>query len=331
MPRLILLLIILAASNSFAQTCSHNFSFQDTLRGSITAERAWWDLRHYKLSIEVFPESKSIIGSNKITYKVIASDSVMQIDLQQPLTIEKVIQNEQKLNFKRNGNAYFIQLIEKQEIGKENTITIHYTGTPTEAKNAPWDGGFTWTKDNNGIDFIATSCQGIGASIWWPCKDHMYDEPENGMTIIASVPNGLVAIANGRLINEKPERNSTTFTWEVKNPINNYGVNLNIGDYQNFTEQYDGLKGKLDMSYWVLSYNLEKAKEHFKEAPRTIEAFEHWMGPYPFYEDSYKLVETPYLGMEHQSSVTYGNGFQNGYLGKDRSQTGWGKIGRAHV
>jgi len=193
------------------------------------------------------------------------------------------------------------------------------------AKNAPWDGGFTWSNDSNGKPFIATSCQGIGASLWWPCKDHMYDEPDNGMVINVNVPATLSAVANGRLKKEKVEKDKTkTYTWEVVNPINNYGVNINIGDYVRFSEKYAGEKGPLDMDYWVLRSNLEKAKVHFSDAQRTIKAFEHWFGPYPFYEDSYKLVEVPYLGMEHQSSVTYGNGYQKGYRGMDLSGTGWG-------
>ena len=195
---------------------------------------------------------------------------------------------------------------------------------PQEAKHAPWDGGFSWSKDENGNPFIATSNQGIGASIWWPCKDHPADEPDKGVTLHFTVPKNLVAVGNGRLTKTKSHKGYKTYTWTVTSPINDYGVNLNIGDYVTFREYYGGEKGKLDMIYYVLSYNLEKAKKQFKDAKRTVEAFEHWFGSYPFYEDSYKLVEVPYLGMEHQSSVTYGNGFENGYRGRDLSMTGYG-------
>ncbi|MCF1422350.1 M1 family metallopeptidase [Mangrovimonas futianensis] len=300
-----------------------NFTHQDTLRGTITPERAWWDLTYYHLDIEVFPETKTIKGTNTIRYKILERNGVMQIDLQEPMQITKVTQNGQRLYVKHDGNAHFVYLKRYQKVGNTEEIVVHYTGKPREAVRAPWDGGFSWKKDQNGNPFIATSCQGLGASVWWPCKDHMYDEVDS-MDISVTVPKGLIDVSNGRLKSKVENPTTTTFNWEVKNPINNYGVNVNIGDYTHFSEVYQGEKGPLDMDYWVLSYNLDKAKEQFKQAPQMMEAFEHWFGPYPFYEDSFKLVEVPYLGMEHQSSVTYGNHYQNGYLGSDLSGTGWG-------
>jgi aminopeptidase N len=208
--------------------------------------------------------------------------------------------------------------------GDNKKLVVFYSGKPKIAANPPWDGGITWKKDETGKPFIASSCQGLGASVWWPNKDHMYDEAES-MLISVNVPKGLMDISNGRLISTKQLRdNSTTFTWQVTNPINNYGVNINIGDYVAFSEKYKGEKGELDCQYYVLRNNLAKAKKQFQDVPKMLKAFEHWFGSYPFYEDSYKLVEVPYLGMEHQSSVTYGNGFVNGYRGRDLSGTGWG-------
>ncbi|MEH6512315.1 MAG: M1 family metallopeptidase, partial [Maribacter arcticus] len=242
-------------------------------------------------------------------------------DLQSPLQIEKVTQDGQELEIAHNGNAHFIQLEKQQKIGEFNEIIVTYSGHPKEAIKAPWDGGFSWKKDENGKDFVATSCQGLGASVWWPNKDHMYDEVDS-MLISVKAPKGLMNVSNGRL--RKIDGNTNTYHWFVSNPINNYGVNVNIGDYVHFGEKYDGEKGDLDMDYYVLNYNLEKARKHFKDAPKMMEAFENWFGPYPFYEDSFKLVEVPYLGMEHQSSVTYGNQYINGYLGRDLSGSGWG-------
>ena len=318
-----LLLIFTTLSSGLAQQT--NFSKQDTLRGSITPERVWWDLLHYNLDFKVSPSSKSIEGSNLIRYEVLSQNQLMQIDLQPPMEITAVLENNKELNYKRDGNVYYIQLKKNQQIGTINEIIIHFKGAPKISNNPPWDDGFTWEKDNNGTDFIATSCQGGGSSIWWPSKDHMYDEPDQGIELSITAPKHLISVANGRLIQTKENSNKTnTTSWKVVNPINNYGVNINIGDYVHFTEKYKGKKGVLDCDYYVVSYNLEKAKKQFKEVSRTIEAFEHWFGPYPFYEDSYKLVEVPYLGMEHQSSVTYGNGYQNGYKGIDLSGTGWG-------
>ncbi|MFT6933943.1 MAG: aminopeptidase N [Maribacter sp.] len=297
------------------------FTEQDTLRGSITPERVWWDLNYYHLDIEVKPDEKYITGKNTIRYQVLESQQVLQVDLQPPLKIEKVTQDGLPLAVKSNGNAHFVTLTKQQNTGDFNEVVVHYSGNPKEAIRAPWDGGFSWKRDDNGKHFVATSCQGLGASVWWPNKDHMYDEVDS-MLISVKVPRGLTNVANGRL--RKLDTVTNTSHWFVSNPINNYGVNVNIADYVHFGEKYNGEKGVLDMDYWVLRDDLEKAKEHFKDAPKMMTAFEHWFGPYPFYEDSFKLVQVPYLGMEHQSSITYGNQWKKGYLGKDLSGTGWG-------
>ena len=301
-----------------------NTSRQDTLRGSITEERSWWDLTYYHLDIKVFPEKKYISGSNTVGYKVLESKKIMQIDLQEPMIITSITSKGKKLKFFREGNVYFIKMNKKQKVGEVNYIKINYEGNPKVAVRAPWDGGLSWEKDQNGNHFIATSCQGLGASVWWPNKDHMYDEVDS-MLISVNVPKNLKNISNGRLrkVTSKKDQ-TTTYDWFVSNPINNYGVNINIGDYVGFSSKFDGENGLLDIDNYVLSYNLEKAKSHFKQVPMMIEAFEYWFGPYPFYEDSFKIVEVPYLGMEHQSSITYGNEFKNGYLGRDLSGTGWG-------
>ncbi|MFV5684661.1 M1 family metallopeptidase [Flavobacterium sp. GB2R13] len=300
------------------------FTHQDSLRGSITKERAWWDVKYYHLDVKVNPADSTITGSNTIKYLVLKDYNIMQIDLQNPMMIYKVIQDGIALKYKREGNAFFIELIAPQKIGSTKELTVFYGGKPKVAVNPPWDGGITWKKDSNGNPFIASSCQGLGASVWWPNKDHMYDEVEN-MLISVNVPKGLTDVSNGRLQSVKQMKDGTkTYNWLVSNPINNYGVNINIGDYVTFSEKFKGEKGDLDCTYYVLRDNLTKAKKQFQDVPRMLKAFEHWFGPYPFYEDSYKLVEAPYLGMEHQSSVTYGNGFQNGYLGRDLSGTGWG-------
>jgi aminopeptidase N len=300
-----------------------NFTRQDTLRGTITPEREWWDLTYYHLDIKVKPDEKYISGKNSIQYKVLKPYSVMQIDLQPPLKITKVVQNDSVLQVKNDGNAHFITLIENQRIGDINSLDVYYEGHPKEAVRAPWDGGISWKKDNNGNHFIASSCQGLGASVWWPNKDHMYDEVDS-MLISVNVPSKLMNVSNGKLHLVEQIGDTKTFHWFVRNPINNYGVNINIGDYVTFSEVFDGMAGNLDMDYYVLRDNLEKAKEQFKDAPKMMKAFEHWFGQYPFYVDGFKLVEVPYLGMEHQSSVTYGNKYMQGYLGKDLSGTGWG-------
>jgi aminopeptidase N len=301
-------------------------SRQETLRGSVTPEREWWDVLHYHLAIEFFPDKRTIKGSNVITFKTLKAGSKMQIDLQPPLAVTKIAHGASELKFEREGNVYWVFFEKEIPRGVEDKIEVFYAGKPVESKNPPWSGGVTWGRDDLGEHFITTTCQGIGASIWWANKDHGSDEPDRGMRISITVPENLVAVSNGRLKNTdvNTENKTKTFHWEVVNPINNYGVNVNIGNYVNFSEKYQGLGGALDLNYWVLAHQKEAAMSQFREVPRMLKAFEHWFGKYPFYEDGYKLVTVSYPGMEHQSSVTYGNWFRNGYRARDVSGTGVG-------
>ena len=316
----LLLLLALASPRALSQPA---FTRQDSLRGSITPERSWWDLTFYDLSLSVDPASQTLSGSNSIHYRVLEPGQRLQVDLQGPLQIDAVLQDGQELTFESEGNAHFVNLVKPQRPGASETVTVRYSGAPRVAVRAPWDGGFSWAKDAGGQPFVATSCQGLGASAWWPNKDHMYDEPDS-MAIAVTVPRPLMDVSNGRLRKVEEGNGTRTYHWFVNNPINNYGVNVNIAEYAHFGETYAGEQGPLDLDYYVLPEDLDKAREQFKQVPGMLEAFEHWFGPYPFYEDGFKLVQVPYLGMEHQSSVTYGNKYQNGYLGRDLSGTGWG-------
>lgn len=325
MSKLILVLVgVILVFSSAVKAQDANFTRQDTLRGSITPERAWWDLIHYHLSVQVNPKDSSFTGSNLIGYRVNEPGGVMQLDLQPPMQIARISYNGMNQTFKRDGNAWFVQLDYPQQKGELKYLLVEFSGKPRVSRKPPWQGGVSWGKDRDGNPFIVTANQGDGASLWWPCKDHPYDEPDSVLLSI-TVPDPFMNVSNGRLRKMEHHTDGTSTThWFVSNPINNYGVNLNIANYVHFSDVYMGEKGKLDCDYWVLPYNQEIAKKHFKEAHRMLEAFEHWFGPYPFYEDGYKLVEVSYPGMEHQSSVTYGNGFKNGYGGQDVSRSGYG-------
>lgn len=300
------------------------FTHADTLRGSITPQRAWWDVTFYDLHVKISPSDSSISGYNGITYKVTKPSQEMQIDLMTPLMIDSVIQDGQPLTYRRDGNAYFVTMKTKQPLGSSQTVTVYYHGKPRVAKRAPWDGGFVWTRDSLGNDWIATACQGVGASIWWPNKDIQADEPDS-QRIAITVPDTLIDVSNGRLRNKTHHADGTmTYEWFVEDPINNYDVAANVGKYVHFADTYQGEDGLLTLDYYVLPYHLSVAKVQFEQVKSMLKCFEYWFGPYPWYKDGYKLVETPYLGMEHQSCVGYGNHYENGYLGRDLSHTGWG-------
>ncbi len=320
---LFVLLFVFIASSVSAQQYGE-FTRQDTLRGSVTPEREWWDLTFYHLNINTNPADSTIEGYVLIRYDVLKPHNLMQVDLQPPMEITRITQDGAELDYFRDGNAFFVSMNKEQVKGASNEIKVYYEGSPKISRRPPWDDGLTWTYDKNGNNLYTTTCQGGGASIWWPCKDHMYDEPDS-MRFSVTTPGNLMNVSNGRYkgVTENPD-GTKTWHWYVNNPINNYCVNINVGDYVHFGEVFEGELGDLDCDYYVLRYNLEKAREHFKQAPKMLEAFEHWFGPYPFYEDGYKLVEVPYPGMEHQSSVTYGNGYKNGFGGRDISRTGWG-------
>ncbi|MFT4155546.1 M1 family metallopeptidase [Parafilimonas sp.] len=332
MKKLLFLLIahssLLTASLYAQQT--KTFTHADTLRGSITPERAWWDVLKYDITVKPDYESKTIKASNTITCKVKSSAGRMQIDLQPPLEIDSFAVNgivQAKGAFEHNGTAANVWYLHVQKM-PANTIqkvTIYYHGKPREAIRPPWDGGWIWKKDKLGRPWMSVACQGLGASVWYPCKDHQSDEPDNGASLTVIVPDTLVAVGNGRLTSGTKNSDGTaTWAWEVKNPINNYNIIPYIGKYVNWRDTLHGEKGTLDMSFWVLDYSLDSAKMQFQQAKSMLHSLEYWFGPYPFYEDSYKLVESPHLGMEHQSAVGYGNHFRNGYLGTDLSGSSWG-------
>lgn len=303
---------------------------QDTLNGSITPERIWWDIQHYDLTIKPDYVNKTITGKNVIEYNV--SDkkhsNLMQIDLVSPLKIDSVFQKGKKIEYSQNQNIWYLKLPKNQSTTK-NKIEIFYSGKPTESIKPPWDGGLVWAKDSLNRPWISVACQYKGASLWYPCKNTMYDEPDKGATISIVTPDTLVAIANGRLLRKTKNNDRTlTYTWGVKNPISHYAISFYIGKYENISQTYKGTKGNLSMDYWILDYNRKKAEKHMiPEVNSTMKSLENWFGPYPFYGDGFKMVDAPYIGMEHQSAIAYGSSYKKGTnkIGGDISNTGWGK------
>ncbi len=300
------------------------FTHADTLRGSVTPQRAWWDVTFYDLHVAVTLADSSIRGWNAITYRVLKPSQEMQIDLQQPLEVDSMVQNRARLSYRRDGNAFFVSLGTAQRQGASGTVTVYYHGKPKIAKNPPWDGGLIISKDSLGNPWIATANEGLGASVWWPNKDSQADEPDSQRVAI-TVPDPMIDVSNGRLRSTVHNPNgTTTYEWFVREPINNYDIAINAGHYVHFADTVHAESGALTMDFWPLANHLDTAKVQFQQAKSMIACFEHWFGPYPWYTDGYKLVEAPHLGMEHQSAVAYGNAYKNGYRGRDLSGTGHG-------
>lgn len=328
------LISFLCSISIFAQPLINE---SDTLRGSLNENRDWFDIKRYVIDVTPNYEAKSIVGV--VSWKAIAvkPSKQIQIDLQTPLEIDSILlwsntkesSTPIRLQFSRTNNIALAQIVKQIPKGQAFGLTIFYHGVPKEAIRPPWDGGWIWKKDANGQPWMSVACQGLGASVWYPCKDHQSDEPEEGAQLTIQVPKdkNIIAIGNGRKVAETNMvniNNNNRFSWQVTNPINSYNIIPYIGDYVGWKETYKGLKGKLDLSYWVLRSDSAKAVEQFKQVPKMLEALEYWFGPYPFYEDGFQMVQSPHLGMEHQSAIAYGNQFKNGYLGRDLSGTGWG-------
>ncbi len=322
MKKIILFILIIASFHSlFAQ---ETFTRKDSLQGGLRPERTCFDVQHYNLNLKINIDEKSISGYNEITFKVIENTSKIQVDLFDNLKIDSIIWNKKTLKYNRDYNAVFIDFPNQLPINTTQKIQFYYHGNPVIARKAPWDGGFVFSKDKDGKPWVAVACQGFGASCWIPCKDSQSDEPDNGVLSKIAVPNGLMNVSNGRFLGSEDLKNGyTRWDWQVKNPINSYDITLNIADYVHI---HDNLND-LDLDYYVLRANEEKAKKHFEaDVKPMLTCFQSKFGEYPFKDDGYKLVETPYLGMEHQSAVAYGNKYLKGYMGMDLSGTGNGML-----
>ena len=303
------------------QQINAQFTRRDSLQGGLRIERTSYDVKRYDLNITINPEQKSIKGFNDITFEVMVPTQKIQLDLFDNMKVDSIVWNTKKLKYIRDNDAVFIDFPEKLASKSNHKLKFYYSGNPRIARNAPWDGGFVFKKDSNGKDFIGVAVQGTGASLWYPVKDSQTDEPDNGASIKVAVPNGLMNVSNGRFLGSQDLKNGyTRWDWEVKNPINNYTITVNIADYVHIQDKMPDL----DLDYYVLRENEAKAREHFAEVKPMMECFQSKFGRYPFWEDGYKLVETPYLGMEHQSAVAYGNKYKKGYMGFDLSGTGVG-------
>ncbi len=293
---------------------TENFTTADTLRGMLRPGRSCYDVNFYDLSVDVYPSRKYIEGEVEIHFTTVTPFTRLQVDLFENMELLEAHYENAKLSFTRDNAAVFITF-PLQAKGKKGILTLKYRGQPSEARTPPWDGGFVWGKDPEGKPWVGVACEGTGASLWWPNKDHLSDEPDS-MAIRIGVPADLTAVANGQLRKVESLGKRKKYHWAVTYPINNYNVTLNIADYANWKETYTAKDGEeLELDYYVLKANETKAKAHFKQVSEVLACFEQYFGKYPFWEDGYALVETPYLGMEHQGAIAYGNQYMRGYLG----------------
>ena len=288
----------------------------DVLRGEYGRYRANNDLRHYTLDVRVDPDKKHLSGTNKIRFRMLRDDTRIQIDLYANLDVDRIVLGTTPLKYAREINAVFVEFPETLRAGREYAIDFHYSGTPIETGRF---GGIAFRKDPDGNHWINTACEGEGSSIWWPSKDQWRDEPDEGMDLRVAIPNHLVDVSNGRFLGKTDLGDGyTRWDWRVHYPINSYNVSLNIGNYVHFAERM----GDLTLDYYVLPANIENAKRQFAQARPMLEIYEDVFGEYPFGKDGFKLIEVPYSGMEHQSAVTYGNRWTNGYLERDWTGVG---------
>lgn len=295
---------------------AQEFTLADTLRGTLSPIRSCFDVTYYDLNLTVDIENRHLSGVNHIHFDAVADFDSIQLDLFANMEIDSVVFAGKRLSFSRLHDAFFVSFAQAIRKGAQGVVSVYYQGNPTTAKNAPWDGGFVWKEDANGKPWVGVACEGTGASLWWPNKDHLSDEPDS-MRVSCVVPSGLMCVVNGDLVSRNMQQDAMEWVWRISYPINNYNVTLNIADCAHFDGVYVNASGdSLRLDYYVLKENLEKAEEHFKQVPEMMDCFEEAFGPYPFYNDGYALVETPYAGMEHQSAIAYGNKYMKGYWGR---------------
>ncbi|MBY0245238.1 MAG: M1 family metallopeptidase [Sphingobacteriaceae bacterium] len=321
----LILLAFSALSHAQLMDGKKAFTKADTLRGMLTPLRTCYDINYYHLDVKIDLENKGVSGSNTFEFTATQDFTKLQFDLFANLEIDKILYKGKKIPFTREFGAVFVTFPKAIRQHTKDKFTVFYHGLPQIANNPPWDGGFIFKKDKAGNPFVSVACQGLGASVWWPTKDHQSDEVDS-MLVSITVPKDLQAVANGRLRNiMNKKEGQKQYNWFVKNPINNYNIAFYIGKYAHWSDKYEGEKGALDLDFWSLAEDSALAKPHWDaDTKPMLKAFEHWFGPYPFYEDGYKLVQAPHLGMEHQSAIAYGNQFKKGYLGRDMSGTGAG-------
>lgn len=315
------LLTLLCTSVRAQQTdyfADHSFTLADTLRGALRPERTSFDVTYYELHLEVDINDRAIEGRVDMDYKITAPTKRLQVDLFRNMQIDSITKDGRHLAYDRLQDAVFIQLPRLANPNDNiHRISIYYGGQPTAARNAPWDGGFVWSLDQKDRTWVGIACEGDGASLWWPNKDHLGDEPDS-MLVSVTVPKRLFVASNGNLREEVELDNNyqKRYDWFVSYPINNYNISLGIGSYVHFDSTYVAFDGEeLALDYYVLDYNLERARKQFEQVPPMLAAYEHYFGKYPFWNDGYALIETPFLGMEHQSGIAYGNRYMRGYLG----------------
>lgn len=304
---------------------SQDFGRADSLRGYLFEERSCYDVHYYHLYITVNAKEKFISGYNEIHFNVVRDFDKIQIDLFENMNVKMILFEDRELTYYREHNAVFVEFDRLVKSDENAFIRVYYEGHPKEAVRPPWDGGFTWDKDEDENHWIGVSCQGLGASSWWPNKDHQSDEPDS-MLISCQAPGGLQCIANGNLRFHDLRKSTklyNTYHWFVSYPINNYDVSINIANYTHFDDYYVNDNDTLRLDYYVLPYNLEKAKEQFEQVKPMLKCFENYFGAYPFWNDGFAMVETPYLGMEHQSAIAYGNKYLQGYLGNTKFTAGF--------
>ena len=278
------------------------------LLGELTAPRTCYDVTFYELNIDIDLDDRMIAGYVDFYAWAVNEFTELQFDLAKNMVLDEVNYKGRSLTYTREEDAVFVTFPAVQA-GTQFQFRVTYHGKPAEAKKPPWDGGFVWEKDKAGRDFVGVACEGDGASLWWPCKDHPTEEPDS-MAINITVPSNIMCVANGRL-REKVETDvKTSYKWFVTKPINNYNVSVNIANYAVIADTIHSVTGIQPVTYYVLDYNETVAREHFKEARAMMRSLEKFFGPFPWWEDGYKLVETPYLGMEHQTAVAYGNDFK---------------------
>ncbi len=300
--------MLLALPQSWAQ-----MEPEENLRQNLNRFRTNYDVTFYELDVKVIPQTQSLEGSATMHFKTLENVFRIQVDLYENLEVTNISYQKQKLNFTRKGQAIFVDFLEPIEKDKLISIRIDYKGKPLATQNAPQQGGFDWRQNLSGKDWIAVSPQQTGASVWWPCKDHISDQADS-MRIKVAVPKELTAVSNGRLLQVVKSRPDGfwSYEWKVSDPIQTTNVMMSISNYVQIKDVYQSEEyGDLALSYYVLPTNEAKAEAHFKQVKTILRTYERIFGKYPFWRDGLGIVETPFQGVSSHGLIPYANFYRN--------------------
>ena len=293
------------------------FTSKDSPIGQPDSDRAGYDIFFYDLDLNLDPDRKRIDGTVDIHFRTVDSLTGLQLDLYENLAVTGMKLSGDDVSWSRKERAVNVSLLHALIPGHDYVLRVEYGGKPTESKKPPLSDGVVWGKDNDGKPWAGVACETGGGSLWFPCKDHLSDEPDS-VRLSLTVPAGLTVVSNGIMKSHTSGQEKERYTWQTGYPVNTCSITFYAGKYEHLRDTMLTSEGVLDLDYYVLPGNLERAKNHFLQVKDIISLYDRSYGPYPWMSEGFRLVESPFEGMGYQTAIAYGSGYSDrAWLGGD--------------